>query len=190
MEIKLKSFHMPMDPDYHPEIDETPLLTPELHSKYCMLVGSALWIIVLGRFDVMYATSTFARYNAMPREGHLKGMLRVFGYLKAFSKAKLVFDTRDFCEDTFDEVVHGWEELYSNAHEEIPPDMPTPKMKPIRIVSIYDAGHAPCLITRCSVIGITLLLDNTVIGYTTKRQNTVESATYGAEMVAVSLAVE
>ena len=90
---KLRSSHMPMSPDYHPEIDDSPLLTPEDGSRYRMLVGSALWATTLGRHDILYATSTFARYNAVPREGHLLGMLRVFGYLKCHSKAKLVFDT-------------------------------------------------------------------------------------------------
>ena len=80
-------------------------------SKYRMLVGSALWATTLGRYDIIYATSTFARYNAIPREGHLNGMLRVFGYLKSHSKAKLVFDTRDFTVPMGDEVPHGWGEL-------------------------------------------------------------------------------
>ena len=74
--------------------------------------------------------------------------------------------------------------------EELPPDMSTPKMKPLHITTIYDASHAPCLVTRKSVTGIALLLNNTVLRCTTKRQNTVETATYGAEMVAGRQAVE
>ena len=179
-----------MDPDYHPEIDELPLLIPEMGTKYCMLVGSALWATVLGRFDIMYATSTFARYNALPREGHLNGMIRLFGYLKNHSKAKLVFDTQDFAGETADEVAHSWNELYPNAREELPPDMTIPKMKPISVTAIYDASHAPCLVTRRSVTGIVLMLNNTIIRCTSKRQNTVETSSYGAEMIAGRLAVE
>ena len=190
MHVQLRNYHMPMNPGYHPEIDESAILTPEMASKYRMLVGSALWATTLGRYDIMYATSTFARYNAIPREGHLNGMLRVFGYLKSHSKAKLVFVTRDFTVPMGDEVPHGWGELYPGACEELPPDMPTPKMKPINVTTIYDASHAPCLVTRRSVTGIVVLLNNTVLRCTTKRQNTVETATYGAEMVAGRLAVE
>ena len=189
-QVKLRSYHAPMSPDYHPEVDETPLLSPEDGSRYRMLVGNALWATTLGRHDILYATSTFARYNALPREGHLKGMLKVFGYLKCHSKAKLVFDTRDFLEPTGEEVSHGWGELYPGACEEIPYDMPIPKMKPVNISCIYDASHAPCLVTRRSVSGIVLMLNNTILRCTSKRQNTVESATYGAEMVAGRLAVE
>ena len=59
MEVNLCNYHMPMDPAYHPEIDESPLLTPESGTKYIMLVESVLWATVLGRFDIMYATSIF-----------------------------------------------------------------------------------------------------------------------------------
>ena len=131
-----------------------------------------------------------ARYNAMPREGHLSAVLRIFGYLKCHSKAKLVFDIRKFDLELGNEIKHGWDELYPNAHEEIPPDMPTPKMKEVDIISIYDASHAPCLVTRRSVTGIVLFLNNMLFKCTSKRQNTVETATYGAEMVAGRLAVE
>ena len=44
--------------------------------------------------------------------------------------------------------------------------------------------------TRRSVNGIVLLLNNTILRSTSKRQNTVESATYGTEMVPGRLAVE
>ena len=87
-------------------------------------------------------------------------------------------------------MAHGWGELYPNATEEIPYDMPTPKMKPVSITSIYDASHAPCLVTRRSVTGIALLINNMLLRCTSKRQNTVETSTYGAEMVAGRLAVE
>jgi hypothetical protein len=36
-------------------------------SGYC-------WIIVLGRFDIAYATSAMSRFNMLPREGHLKAV--------------------------------------------------------------------------------------------------------------------
>ena len=63
-------------------------------------------------------------------------------------------------------------------------------MKPITILAHFDASHAPCLITRRSVTGIVIQLNRTVIRCTSKRQNTVETSTYGAEMVAARLCVE
>jgi len=60
-----------MDPDYHPELDDSPLLGPTDESMYRSLIGSAQWAITLGRMDITYATSMLSRYNMAPREGHL-----------------------------------------------------------------------------------------------------------------------
>jgi len=188
MGVTLKIYQI-MDPDYRPEIDSSLVLCEDLISKYRMLAGSAFWAAALGRYDILYATNTYARYNILPREGHLNGMLRVFGYLKTFKKAKLVFDFRNFTHDLGEEIEHGWSELYPNAKEELPPNMPKPKIKAVKITSIYDASHAPCLVTRRSVTGIVLLLNTFLLRCTSKRQNTVETSTYGAEMVAGRLAV-
>ena len=115
----------------------------------------------------------------------------MFGYLKSHCKAKLIFDFNDSKLELEDEPVqHGWHELYPNTCEKQPPDMPIPKMKPINVTAIYDASHAPCLVTRRSVTGIILMLNNFILRCTSTRPSTIESATYGAEMVAGRLAVE
>ena len=90
----LRSYTVPMDPDYHPELDDSPLLGEESISKYRMFTGSAQWEITLGRIDIGYATTTLSRYNMCPREGHLLAMKKVFGYLKGHSKGKILFDTQ------------------------------------------------------------------------------------------------
>ena len=84
-----------------------------------MLVGSALWAATLGRYDILYATNTYARYNILSREGHLNGMLQVFDYLKTFKKAKLVFDYRDFTQDSGEEIEHSWRELCIDSLREL-----------------------------------------------------------------------
>ena len=77
-----KKYNIPSDEMYHPEMDESPLLPPEKISLYQSLLGSANWIITLGRFDIHYAVNTLSRYSMAPREGHLKAMHRIFGYLR------------------------------------------------------------------------------------------------------------
>lgn len=182
--------NVPFDTSYHPEIDDTPLLGNQEISKYRMLIGSAIWATAQGRHDILYATGTLARYNAFPRQGHLHAALRLFGYLKNNPKACIVFDTTEPDISKYSKISHNWTELYPGAKEELPDDMPLPKMKPITILAYFDASHAPCLLTRRSVTGIALLLNNTLIRCTSKRQNTVETSTYGAELVAGRLCVE
>jgi hypothetical protein len=36
-----------------------------------------MWIIVLGRLDIAYATFTISKFNMLPREEHLKAVKRI-----------------------------------------------------------------------------------------------------------------
>ena len=120
-----KSFKTPMSDQYHPEIDESPLLGEDGITKYRSIIGSLNWVITLGRFDVQYVTSTLSRYSHMPREGHLEAALRILGYLKSHHKGQLIFDTSYFNNNNnkIDIKEHNWEEFYPDAEEEIPKDM-------------------------------------------------------------------
>ena len=84
-----------------------------------------------------------------PKEGHLTAVKRVFGYLKKFSKGKIVVDSNyhdnsAFLINSFD----NWQEFYPDAEEELPNDhMPTPYGKAARITVYVDANHAQDTIT-------------------------------------------
>jgi hypothetical protein len=91
-----KMYKTPMSEDYHPEEDETPLLGKTDISKYQAMIGTGNWIVTLGRYDIAYAINTMARYAASPREGHYKALMRVFGYLYAFPKGRIIVDNSCF----------------------------------------------------------------------------------------------
>ena len=190
MDWTLRSYQSPEDPSYHPEIDQTPLLSPDDIAKYRMLTGSLNWAVTLGRWDLIHASSTYARYNSVPREGHLNGLKRVYGYLRAYAKRDIVFNTDipDFSEYKIEEF--EWARLYKNTSEELPWNMPTPKGNSVKMSGFFDASHASCLETRRSVTGIIMLLNKTPIKWYSKRQATVETSTYGSEIVAGRIAVE
>ena len=63
-------------------------------------------------------------------------------------------------------------------------------MRPIQLTCYFDADHASDLVTRRSVTGILLFANGTPIRWYSKRQNTVESSTYGSEFVAGRIAKE
>ena len=69
-----KNYKSPMAEEYHPEEDSTPLLDSQGISKYRSLIGTANWVVTLGRFDIAYAVNNMSRYNNAPREGHLKAV--------------------------------------------------------------------------------------------------------------------
>ena len=154
-----------------------------------MLVGCANWTVTLGRFDVYYATQTLARYMVMPREGHKKAMLRLFGYLKNKAKGKIVLDIRKTTNNPEEVDLSAWKEYYHDATEEIPDD-PVPKGNSVKTTIYKDADHASDLQTRRSVSGILFFMNNTPVKWFSKRQATVESSTYGSEIVAARHAVE
>ena len=124
-----------------------------------MLIGSANWAITLGRFDVHYATSTLGRYNCAPREGHLKAMLRMFGYLKHHMKQQIFCDTEMPNFSGAKVVQQNWSELYPDAKEEMPPDMPEPKGRKIRMSSYFDADHAHDLETKRSMTELIIFIN-------------------------------
>ena len=53
-----------------------------------------------------------------------------------------------------------------------------------------DADHAHDILTRRSVTGALLFLNNTPVRWVSKRQKTVETSTYGSELVAAKHATE
>ena len=83
-----------MSEDYYPELDESDLCSPLEASKYRSLIGSANWIVALGRFDFAFTTSTLARYSTVSRQGHYKAAQRIFGYLRHFPKGRLLTDSK------------------------------------------------------------------------------------------------
>jgi hypothetical protein len=58
-------------------------------------------------------------------------------------------------------------------------------------MTVYvDADHAHDLVTRRSMIGILIMLNNTPIRWISKRQKSVKTSTYGSELVASRIDME
>jgi hypothetical protein len=53
-----------------------------------------------------------------------------------------------------------------------------------------DAAHATCLSTRRSTTGIIIFINGSPISWYSKRQNTIETSTFGSEFVALRIALE
>ena len=184
-------YKTPMDVEYHPEMDETALINAEMHTRYRSMIGSLNWLISIGRFDIQFSTTLMARYGHAPREGHLKAVIRILGYVKKFNKAKLVIDpTMPPHENYPYDDLNNWHDLYPDSLLEIPYDAPKPKGPPVRITIWVDADHARDKLTCRSVTGILVMINNTVVKTFSKRQTTVESSTYGSELVAARIATD
>ena len=147
----------------------------------------------LGRLDIYYETAVLSQYLASPREGHLEAVYHIFAYLKKHLKFSIVFDPREVAldESAFSHVsVSEWRDFYGDVAEELPSRMPKPKGNAVTITCFVDANHAGNLVTRRSQTGILLFVQNAPIMWYSKKQNTVESSTFGSEFVALRIAKE
>jgi hypothetical protein len=120
-------------------------------------------------------------------------MQKVFGYLRKFPKGRILIDCGHFEQNEQErgKVQHmfdNWREFYPDAEEEFSPDQPKPLGAKAQISIYVDAVHAHDMVTRRSVTGIILFVNKTPVKWISKRQKTVESSTYGSELVAAQIA--
>jgi hypothetical protein len=127
----------------------------------------------------------------LPRERDLKAVKRILSYLKTIPKGRLIIDTSYPDHSVYPVEDHSnWMEFYPDASEEIPNDLRPEKGPRVRMTVYIDADHAHDLVTRRSITGILVMLNNTSIRWVSKRQKTVETSTYGSELVASRVATE
>jgi hypothetical protein len=180
-----------MSEGYHPEIDVTPTCIDEDSAKYRSIISYCIWIIALGRFDIAHATYSMSRFNMAPKEGHIKAVKRILAYLKTFPKGSVIIDTSYPSHSEYPVDDHpNWKDFYPDAEEEITNDLPMSKGLKVRMTVYVDADHAHDLVTRRSITGILVMLNNTPVRWVSKRQKTVETSTYGSELVASRIATE
>jgi len=129
-----------------------------------------------------------APYSASPRVGHIEALYNIFSYLMMHDESALAFDARkpDIDESAFQEV--DWDDFYGEVEEELPPKMPEPLGRPVTISCFVDANHAGNVVTRRLHSGVLIFLMNAPIIWFSKRQNTVESSSFGSEFVAARIA--
>jgi hypothetical protein len=127
---------------------------------------------------------------ALPREGHLEQVIHMFGYLKKNPKRKIAFDYEHprFKESRFS--VYDWQDWYKGTKEAIPPNMPVPKGNEVSTSCFVDADLAGNVTTRRSQTGVLLFVNKAPIMWYSKRQNSIETSTYGSEITAMKTAVE
>jgi len=181
----------PAPTDFHPELDSSNFLDADGTALYQSYIGILRWAVELGRVDIAHFAGTMAKFNAIPREGHLTAVVRYMAYLKKHLRSRLVFDPKRIDWSDMEWTSKDWSRFYLDVTGEVlPPDMPKPRGEPVQIHMFCDAAHATDLITRRSTTGIIFYVNGTPISWYSKRQNTIESSTFGSEFVALKIATE
>lgn len=181
----------PLEKNDHPELDDTDLCDPEEVKQYQSIVGSLQWAVSLGRIDITTAVMTLSRFRSMPRKGHLLRARRIVAYLRKMRDACIRIRTHEPDYSAIPVIKYDWENsVYGEVAELIPSDAPAPKGRPVTLTHYVDANLYHDCLTGRSVTGILHFINATPIDWYSKRQSTVETATYGSEFVAARTCVE
>jgi hypothetical protein len=201
----------PLEKGDHPEVDCSEELDNKGIKRYQTMIVCLQWAVSLGRFDIQTATMTMLRFSSAPqqghldrlkldiqtatmtmsrfrsaqRQGHLVRLKGIYGYLKKFSSAAiqvqtLIPDLGNLPDQDFDWCYT----VYGNLHELIPTHNPDPLGNCVTTVTYTDANLHHDILTGRSVTGILHLCNQTLIDWYSKRQATVETATFGSEFTA------
>ena len=190
MKLSEKKAATPLPTSYHPELDVSPELVADEAAYYQSLIGILRWIVELGRIDITGEVSKMSSHLCLPREGQLDKLFYMFGYLKHKHTGRLVFDPTYPTINYDDFPLNNWSNFYGDTKEVLPPDAPEPRGKGFEIVAYVDADLAGNKVTRSSRTGFIIFLNQAPIYWFSKRQNGVESSTFGSEFVAMKQCCE
>ena len=183
--------HSPLPPGDHPELDTSEFLDVEGIQIYQSLIGQLQWIITIGRLDVQVAVMSLSSFRAAPRRGHLDRAKRVVGYIAKFKEGCIRIRTGIPNFSEYPPQQYDWmNTIYEDAQELLPHDAPPPLGNPVLLSTYVDANLMHNMLTGKSVTGILHFVNQTPFEWYAKKQSTVETATYGSEMVAARTAVE
>ena len=177
----------PLEGGDHPELDTSELCDDHQTTQFQTLIGQLQWLISLGRFDIAVHVMSLSRFRAQPRKGHLDRAKRIVGYLLFLPDGAIRFRTGEPDFSSLKDQEYDWtRSVYSGACEQIPHDIP----KHVQTTHYVDANLHHDLATGKAVTAALHFLNQTPIDAYTKRQSTVETATYGSEFVAARTAVD
>jgi len=175
----------PLESGDHPEMDTSVLLEDDDITKYQSMIGALQWAISLARFDIATAVMTMSSFRVAPRQGHLDRLKRIYGYLSAMKHACLRIRVTEPDYSSIPEAHYDWAyTVYGDIADDLPPDAPEPLGHWVQLSHFVDANLLHDLMTGRSVTGILDFLNSTPIDWYSKKQATVETATYGSEFVA------
>ena len=114
------------------------------------------------------------------------------GYLRKHPESAIRFGTGILpCEEMYTMPDYEWmHTFYVDCEDAVSNDLPQPKEKNVCMTSMVDANLMHCIVTGKSATGILHLINQTPIDWFSRKQSTVETATYGSEFVTARIATE
>ena len=134
---------------------------------------------------------SMSRFRLAPKIGHLERMKRLYGYLVKTKHFAIRYRTKEPDHSHLPKQEYEWTRtVYGNVKEEIPKDIPKPLGKRVITTTFLDANLLHDIVTGKSVTDVLHCVHTTPTDWVSKRQATVETATYGSESIATKTATE
>ena len=148
-------------------------------AKYFTMVGQLQWLVTLGKFDLHPHVVTMCRFRAAPRQRHMDRLKRIYAYA-IWTKDYAVRVRTDQPDYSFlPEQDFDWTySVYGDVHEILPDDMPEPLGEAVVTTTAMDANLNHCLATGKSLTECLHFVNKTPVDWYSKKQTTVETATY------------
>ena len=160
-------------------------------AKYLTMVGQLQWLVTLGRFDIHAQVATMSRFRAGPRQEHMDRLKRIYSYTIRTKDYAIRFRTDQPDYSFIPDQDFDWTySVYGNVREILPDDMPEPLGEAVTTTTMMDANLNHLLATSKSLTGCLHFVNKTPVDWYSKKQATVETATYGSEFVAAKTATE
>ena len=172
-------------------MDTSDILEGQQVNHYLAMVGQLQWLITLGRFDTQAQVISMSRFRAQPRQRHLERLQRIYAYVIGTKDYATRFRTNEpdyshLPDQNFD-CAHT---IYGHVQQIIPNDIPDPLGKTGTTTTTVDANLNHCMATGRSLTGCLHFINHTPFDSYSKRQTTVDTATYGSEFVSSKTATE
>jgi hypothetical protein len=127
----------------------------------------------------------------MPRRGHLERAKQIYGYLQKMKEARIQVLTNEPDYSYFQDQEYDWSSsVYGDVKEIIPMDIPEPKGKYVTMSHYFDANLYHNMVTGRSITAILHFLNQTPMDWYSKKQATVETATFGSEFIAARTTID
>ena len=132
-----------------------------------------------------------SRFRLAPKIGHFNRMQRLHGYLAKTKHFAIRYRTK---EPDYSHLpkhdMNGLVTVCVKVKEEIPKDIPKPLGKNVITTTFLDFNLLHDMVTGKSVTAVLHFVNTTPTDWFSKRQDTVETATYGSEFVPAKTATE
>ena len=134
---------------------------------------------------------SMSRFRLAPKIGHLERTKRLYGYLAKTKHFVIRYRSKEPDCSHLPKQQYEWSRtVYGNVKEEIPKDIPKPLGKRIITTTFLYANLPHDIATGTSVPAALHFVNTTPTDWFSKRQATMETATYGAAFVAAKAATE